>query len=83
MDVMTEDELIDGLGKTVGRYVDGEPDPDVLIRATGTLVAYTLATLVRSSRLLPDQIEAFLADFCTALFQTTLHIVHEEDMQSD
>jgi len=76
---MTEDELIAGLGTHVERYIAGEPDPDVIIRVLGTLVAYTLATLVRASRLLPDQIEGFVADFCTTLRGLMFTIIRDED----
>jgi hypothetical protein len=80
---MTEDELITGLATYVSNYIDGEPDPDVMIRVLGTLVAYTLATLVRSSQFLPDQIDVFLAEFCATLRQLTCTIIREEDAQAD
>jgi len=80
---MTEDQLIDGLGTQVGRYVDGTPDPDVLIRATGTLTASTLATVLRAAALLPDDIENFLSDFCTTLRQLTYTIIYDEDNHTD
>jgi len=79
---MTEEQLVDGLGRLVDGYIHGKPDPDVLIRTLGTLTAYTLATLMRASHLLPDDIDAFLADFCTMLCQTTVDIIREEDDQN-
>ena len=78
---MTKEQLVRGLGRLVEHYVDGAPDPDVLIRSLGTLTAYTLAMLVRSARMLPDDIEDLLADFCTTLRHLTCTIIHDEDSE--
>ena len=78
---MTEEQLVRGLGRLVEHYMDGAPDPDVLIRSLGTLTAYTLATLVRAAHMLPEDIEDLLADFCTTLRHLTFTIIHDDDSE--
>jgi hypothetical protein len=76
---MTEDDLVRELGSSMARYVNDRPDADVLIRAVGTLASYTLAELIRSHHLLPDEIETFLAEFCEILTALTHRMVEDED----
>jgi hypothetical protein len=80
---MTEEQLIDSLGRQVERYVNGAPDADVLIRTLGTLTAYTLATVMRAAHMMPDDIEQFLDDFCATLRQAVVEIVRTEDAEDE
>jgi hypothetical protein len=77
MPSMTEDELIDGLGEPVERYLDGDPDPETLLRAVGLLAAYTLATVMQTAPLAPAHMTAVVEDFCTQLRQATARMVQD------
>jgi hypothetical protein len=79
---MTADEFVYGIDNHVARYCEGQPDPEVVLKAAGSLCARALAAIVQASHLFPDETEALLTSFYTELYHHTLIIIHDGDAQT-
>jgi hypothetical protein len=80
-EMMTEKHLVEELGACVRRDVEGTPDMNVLIRATGWLATQTLSRVIRASPMLADDLETFLAQWCATVTRLTIARVREEDAE--
>jgi hypothetical protein len=79
---LTEEQLLAGLSTYMERYYANARDPDVIMRTTGTLAAYALASIAGATQMPLEGVEVFIDDFCMALRQLTLTILRDHEREA-
>jgi hypothetical protein len=75
---MTDTEFEQGLNNHIERYLNEGPwDPQVVIDALSSHLAYALAHALITRPLAPDEIDTHLDDFCAKLRGVTWTVIHE------